>query len=371
MKKNILVASDSFKGSLKSKEICEIWKEKSECFKDRLSCVCYPFADGGEGSLDSFLCCGGRLEYMTIKDPVLNERNVSYVVDKNTMVIESAAVIGLPLLKQHLNPMKLNTVSLGNLIRAGIDKGYTNFLLFLGGSATTDGGIGLAEALGYRFLDRDHEILEAVPANLKKIEKIDMSQVDNRLAQCSFTIATDVFNPLTGKDGCARVFGPQKGASLEQTFQLDEGLTHLADLVEDMTHLSLKNVSGLGAAGGLGLFLYAFHHAEIKCGAAMLMERLNLEQEIQKADLIISGEGHFDEQSLNGKLISYLLEKAKKVGVPVWIITGASEFHKGESSVDRIILLSEENTSLEEKMSSAYRNYSQRVSEIIAEIIEM
>lgn len=361
--KKLLVVSDSFKGSLTSKEICMIWQEKLKKYSSQFSCHCIPFADGGEGSLESYLWYGGTLKKISIQDDLLGEMKIPYVVDNGTMLIESASVVGLPLYQDYLAPLTLNTFNLGKIIKFGIESGYRKFIIFLGGSATVDGGIGLAEALGYRFFDKDGNQVTPLPSNMEKIEIIDVSEADKRLSECSFTLGVDVTNPLIGKNGCAFVFGPQKKATYEQCIQLDKGLYHLSDVLERMTHQSLKKIKGLGAAGGLGLFLVALNHAKILNGTTLLMERLHLESEIKDSDLIITGEGRFDEQSLHGKLISNLISEAKKYKVPIWVITGSTTF-KNTHYVDRIILLNEQEIPLEKKMKSAKIDYSKKVDEI-------
>lgn len=366
--KNILVVSDSFKGSLRSKEICALWEEKVKSYSSSISCRCFPFADGGEGSLDSYLSIGGNLKEFAIENSYFKELHVPYIENGDTMIIECASVIGLPLFQNYLNPLKLNTFDLGKILKYGLDKGFRKYIIFLGGSATIDGGIGLAEALGFRFFGKDNKRLSPIPANMEKIERIDMTCIDQRLKECSFTLAVDVANPLVGEDGCAIVFGPQKKASPEDCIRLNKGLENLANVIEKMTQRSFKSVKGLGAAGGLGLFLYAFYNAEIQSGAGILMEWLNLENEIRQADLIITGEGRFDSQSLNGKLISYLINDAHKYRCPIWVITGINAL-KTNGYVDRIIILNQQDLPLEQKMLSAKADYSKRVDEILSEIV--
>ena len=367
--KKILVVSDSFKGSLTSKEICMIWQEKLKKYSSQFSCHCISFADGGEGSLESYLSYGGVLNEIIIKDNLLGDMKILYVVENDTMLIESASVVGLPLYQDYLAPLTLNTFNLGKIIQFGIENGFRKFVIFLGGSATVDGGIGLADALGYRFFDKEGKRLAPLPSNMEKIEIIDVSEADSRLSECTFTLGADVTNPLTGENGCAFVFGPQKKATYEQCIQLDKGLNHLSDVLEKMTHQSLKKIEGLGAAGGLGLFLAAFHHARILNGTTLLMERLHLESEIKQSDLIITGEGRFNEQSLHGKLISNLISEAKKYNVPIWVITGSTTL-KNTHYVDRIIVLNEQEIPLEKKMLSAKIDYSKKVDEIFQELVK-
>lgn len=369
-KKKLLVISDSFKGSLSSQEICDIWQQVNHEMKQPVECTCIPFADGGEGSLSCYAQAGKSFHTMQTVDANQRTLIAPYLVDHEVMLIETAAIIGLPLMQGCLQPMKLNTRGIGLMILNGIEQGFRKFLLFLGGSATIDGGIGMAEALGYHFYDKQQQRLQAIPENIAKIAAIDTQHIHPMLSECTFILAADVDNPLVGSTGCVQVFGKQKGASSYQMTELEYGLLHLTKMIEGITHLSIKKTPGLGAAGGMGLFLYGFHHAVIKNGTQLLMEHLRLDEELAKTDVIISGEGHLDEQSLHGKMISYVMKKAKSYQIPIILIVGRSDFINDQALVDRIVSISSGSLPLKEEINNARANYYRCCTELLYELTQ-
>ena len=327
--KKIVVASDSFKGSLTSREISTIVTEAvSEVFPD-CQTVCLEMADGGEGTIDA-LCraLGGSRIEVSVSDPlgkpVVSEYAIVNVPGEGpTAVIEMSKASGLPLVPEGLrNPMLTTTFGTGELILDALGRGCKHFLIGIGGSATNDGGTGMLAALGWRFRDSDGNELPPVGASLGKIESIDSSGKNPALDGCSFVTACDVDNPFCGPDGAAFVFAPQKGAGPEDVLVLDKGLESFSSVSRKSTGVDVKDIPGAGAAGGLGGALLAFLGARLTPGAEMVLEAIGFDSLAEGADLVITGEGRMDFQTLKGKAPLCVLRHATRLGIPTISLAG-------------------------------------------------
>ena len=327
--KKIVVASDSFKGSLTSREISTIVAEAvSEVFPD-CQTVCLEMADGGEGTIDA-LCraLGGSRIEATVSDPlgkpVVSEYAIVNVPGEGpTAVIEMSKASGLPLVPEGLrNPMLTTTFGTGELILDALGRGCKHFLIGIGGSATNDGGTGMLATLGWRFLDSAGNELPPVGASLGKIESIDSSGKNPALDGCSFVTACDVDNPFCGPDGAAFVFAPQKGAGPEEVILLDKGLESFSSVIRKSTGVDVKDIPGAGAAGGLGGALLAFLGARLTPGAEMVLEAIGFDSLAEGADLVITGEGRMDFQTLKGKAPLCVLRHATRLGIPTISLAG-------------------------------------------------
>ena len=325
MSKRILIAPDKFKGSLSGKEICEILKnEITKAIPDIQIETC-PLADGGDGSIEILS------NYLEIKekicdtfDPLSRPTKASYFYSEDAAYIELAAASGLVLLKnEERNPMHTSTYGTGVLIQDALTSGLKNIYLFLGGSSTHDGGIGIAHALGYRFLDASGDILEPVGKSLPAIANIDLVEARSRFD--SFTICCDVTNPPFGPRGAARVYGQQKGANPEEIDHLDHGIQKLCASIKAHTGKDVSKLPGGGAAGGTALCPTAFFEGQIISGMDFISKMTDLETKVSKADIIISGEGKLDAQSFDGKVISGVAKLCKKYDKDLWLTVGKNE----------------------------------------------
>lgn len=323
----ILIAADSFKDALSAERVCKAIALGLDQALPLSETVLFPMADGGEGTVDVLL---RRLDAdaveLEVQDPLGRPIKAAYLLsaDKKTAYVEMAQAAGLPLLKtEERNPLYTSTFGVGQLIRhAVLQKGARHILLGIGGSATNDMGIGLAAALGYRFLDGDGQPLQPIGKNLWAIHSIDDSSFLLDLKKIKCTVLSDVDNPLYGPNGAAFTFGPQKGASEEDVALLDLGVKHLSQKIERKKRIELSSIPGAGAAGGLGAGAVAFLGAELKSGVETILSITGFEEKIQNCDYIFTGEGKIDEQTLHGKLIRGITRAAKKYEVPVIALCG-------------------------------------------------
>lgn len=319
--KKIIIIPDSFKGSLSSLEVCNAIEEGIlKVFKDaRIKKI--PVADGGEGTVDSIIyAAGGEIKRIKARNPLGEIIEAKYgLIDENKAVIEMAEASGLTLIKEK-NPLKSSTYGTGELIKDAIENGIKEILIGIGGSATNDCGIGMANALGYKFLDKDGKELEAIAENMIKIVKIDDSNVYKKLFDVKINVACDVKNPLYGKDGATAIYGAQKGVTKESFDILDDGLKNVAKLVKEKFNKEIDYIEGSGAAGGLGGGLIAFCNAELKSGIDAVLDIIDFENEIKDVSLIITGEGAIDGQTKKGKVPVGIARRANNI--PVIAIVG-------------------------------------------------
>ncbi len=327
--KKIVIASDSFKGSISSMEIAGIVAEAASEVFPECETVRLEMADGGEGTTDA-LCraLGGEMVKCEVHGPfrekVISEYAIVDVPGEGlTAVIEMSQASGLPLIPTGLrNPMLTTTFGTGELILDALGRGCRHFLIGIGGSATNDGGTGMLAALGWRFLDSDGKELPPVGASLEKIASVDSSGKNPALNGCTFITACDVDNPFCGPDGAAFVFGPQKGAGPEEVQLLDKGLESFASVIQESTGTNVKEIPGAGAAGGLGGALMAFLGSRLTPGAEMVLDVIGFDSLAEGADLVITGEGKMDGQTLKGKAPLCVLKHASKLGIPTIAIAG-------------------------------------------------
>ncbi|MEP0843488.1 MAG: glycerate kinase [Phycisphaerae bacterium] len=331
----IIIAPDSFKESLGAREVAEAIARGVRRVRPDAVIEAIPLADGGEGTVDALVCAtGGELRRTEVTGP-LGERVVApwgLLGDEGrTAVIEMAAASGLALVPlEKRNPLHTTTFGTGELIRTAIEAGASRILVGIGGSATTDGGAGAAQAVGVRFFDRDGALLPAPLSGgqLEAIARIEMPgdaafpRPGSGGARPTILVACDVDNPLHGPRGAAAVFGPQKGATPEQVAVLDRNLAHLADLIGRDLGRDVRDVPGAGAAGGLGAGLIAFFNARLERGINLVMEAVHFAERIRGADLILTGEGRLDAQSMMGKVIAGVGRAGKDAGVPVVALVG-------------------------------------------------
>ncbi|WP_113671886.1 glycerate kinase [Vallitalea guaymasensis] len=323
--KKIVIASDSFKGTMDSINVCNIVEKGIKNIRPEIKTITIPIADGGEGTVDAFLnAIGGIKVTKKVTGPLFDKIEATYgILDDGSAVIEMAQASGLPLVEGRENPLKTTTYGTGELIQDALEKGCSKIIIGIGGSATNDGGVGMAAALGVRFLQEDNSEIELTGEGLGSLATIDTSNLNSKISDCQFIVACDVDNPLYGANGAAYVFAPQKGANAEMVKILDENLKHYAGIVNRDLGINLQKYKGSGAAGGLGAGLVAFVDAQLKSGINILLDAVNFDDLVADADLIITGEGKIDGQSLRGKVPVGIADRAVKYHKPVIAIVGA------------------------------------------------
>lgn len=329
MLRKVVIAIDSFKGCLPSQEA----GEAAACGVRRAWPGCQtlivPVADGGEGLLEALVSAsGGSLVSIHAHCPLMEVREACYGLsrDGQTAFVEMARISGLPLVPEaRRNPLLTTTYGTGELIRDALGRGCRRVLIGLGGSATNDAGMGMLQALGFRFLDNEGK--ETAPGGqaLKEVERIDDADVLPAVRETEFLAACDVRNPFYGPDGAAYVFAPQKGATPEQVEELDEGLRRFSEVIRRHTGKDISTLPGAGAAGGMGGGLAAFLHAELKPGIELMLDTAGFPALLRDADLVITGEGRADRQTLMGKVPAGILAEARKQGIPVALLAGQVE----------------------------------------------
>lgn len=323
--KKIVIASDSFKGSLSSAEVAQAAAEGIRAACGTCGIISIAVADGGEGTSAALSAAlGGEMVEATVHDPLMREIKASYGIVEDMAVIEMAAASGLPLLSpSERNPMVTTSYGTGELIMDALERGCRRFLVGIGGSATNDGGTGMLEALGVRFSDAKGRTLHGCGGSLADIAAIDCTAMDQRLNNASFTVACDVDTPFCGPEGAAETFAPQKGASAEQVRELDCGMQALQGVICKCTGIDISGVKGAGAAGGMGGAFKAFLRAELKNGIEMVLDAVSFDDIIKGADLVITGEGCLDSQTPKGKVPYGVLLRARKQGIPVAALGGS------------------------------------------------
>ena len=321
----ILIAPDKFKGSLTAREVCDATASALIECDPSLIIQSIPLADGGEGTFALLTeYSGGKTITTSVSDPLFRKIETHYGISSNgkTAFIEMAQASGLQLLtKEERNPILTTSFGTGELIGDALDRGATTIILGIGGSATNDAGMGAAEALGFQFYDKQKNRLKPVGENLQYIDSIDHSKKHPRSADATCIILCDVNNPLHGPDGAAYIFAPQKGADPEAVQILDKGLQN----IEDKLHTSLgmrSDFPGAGAAGGIAVLIRALMATEIKPGFKFIADYISLEAHVINADVVITGEGNIDKQTLSGKVVSGVATLARKYGKPVFAVTG-------------------------------------------------
>lgn len=371
----IVIAPDSFKGSCTAREAAEyIRRGVAEVFPDA-EFTLLPIADGGEGTVDSLVAAtGGRLVEVDSFDPLGRPIRAPYgILPDGTAVVETAAASGLTLVAAHeRDALRASTYGTGLLIRRALERGARRVIIGLGGSATTDGGMGLARALGLRFLDADGSPLDDGGAELARLARIDVSALMPEAASCRFVLACDVKNVLCGAEGAAYVFSPQKGASPAQVQQLDAALGNYARVLKKQLGSDAALRPGSGAAGGLGCVFMAFFNAEVKPGIELVLDTIGFDKHVREADLVITGEGRLDAQSAYGKVPCGVAERSKSMkNVPVVAIGGAigdgadALYSRGvdalASAVSRVCTLDEAMSATEQNLTQTSRRTAQLI----------
>lgn len=322
----IIIAPDSFKESVSASRCAQAIKAGFVSIFPQAECVCLPIADGGEGTVEAMVeATDGKMVMLPVMGAMGDFVGAFYGLsgDGQTAFIEMAAASGLMLVPAgERNPLRATSYGTGELIRHALDAGVRHIILGIGGSATVDGGMGMAQALGARFLDERGESVGLGGGALQRLVKIDLSDLDPRLHDCRIEVACDVDNPLLGERGAAAVFGPQKGACIEMVAVLERGLQNYARVMLAATGQDVAAMVGGGAAGGMGAAARVFLNATLKSGIDIVLEAVNLEEALRDADLVITGEGRMDSQTVGGKAPVGVARIAKKYDIPVIGIAG-------------------------------------------------
>ena len=322
----LLFASDSFKGSLTSEKTVELLSRAAGEVFGECECSGVPVADGGEGTVEAVIAAEHG-EYINVKvhGPLMEETESFYgTFDGNKAVIEMAAASGLPMVPEELrNPLNTTTFGTGELILDALKRGYRDISIAIGGSATNDGGMGCARALGVKFLDQDGNELEGFGRDLARVAAIDISGLDERVKDSKITVMCDVTNPLCGKDGATWTFGKQKGATPEIQEELEKGMCSYRDVIRETFGIDCDGIPGTGAAGGLGAALMVFLGGEMKSGIETVLDLIRFDERLEGVDLVVTGEGRTDWQSCFGKVMQGVGMRAKAKGIPVLGLSGS------------------------------------------------
>lgn len=365
-----IFASDSFKGSLTSEETIEMLTKSAKEIYGNVECIGIPIADGGEGTVDALLkTVNGDRIYVDAHGP-LGDNISSYYgqLDNKRAIIEMAAASGLTLIPPgKRNPLLTSTFGTGELIKDALNKGFEELYIAIGGSATNDGGMGCARALGVRLLDKEGKELEGTGLDLERVENIDVSALDPRIFKTKITVLCDVNNPLCGQDGATYTYSAQKGADVEMQDRLEKGMRNYRDVIRKQFGIDPDDIKGGGAAGGLGMMLNIFLNGNMQSGIDTMLDIINFDQMISGADLIVTGEGCTDWQSCYGKVVSGIGKHAEKAGVPAVALSGSvgvgyeNIFNHGISS---IITTVNSPMSLDEAMRNAKELYYQAATDM-------
>lgn len=339
MKKCIIVP-DSFKGTMSSLEVCEIIGAKVEKYFPDCEVIKIPIADGGEGTVDSFLySLKAEKVLVEVTGPYGEPITGYYAKHGDNGIIEMAQSAGLPLVENRLNPAITTTYGTGLMIKHAIKNGCKNIIIGLGGSCTNDAGVGAANALGVEFFDNEGNSFLPTGNTLGKVVRIDTSKAKELLNGCNITAMCDIDNPMYGENGAAYIFGPQKGADKAMVLELDDNLKKLSKTIKENLGMDVSNIPGAGAAGAMGAGIVAFFGGTLQSGIHTILDIIHFEDLICDADLIFTGEGKIDYQSLRGKVVIGVSERASKLNVPVVAIVGAigegaqGAYEKGVTSI--------------------------------------
>lgn len=372
----IAIAPDKYKGSLSGREFCDIVAKELKTAFPEARIIRVPLADGGDGTLDVLKDqFEAKVVTRTVNDPLFRPVQAGYLFSKSKKLafIEMAEASGhWRLQPKELDCMQTSTLGTGELIANALSRGAREVYLGIGGSATNDGGMGVAQALGYNFLDKKRKQLSPIGANLGRVTEIVLP-TNNLLNDAVFKVACDVDNPFYGENGAAHVYASQKGASKEEIEILDEGLKHFAAIVKEQMGIDLQKIPGTGAAGGLGGGAVAFLNAELLSGIDLVKKMVDFDNKIEGADWIITGEGKLDNQTLSGKTIGGVLKSAKKLGIKVAAFCGKVALSKKEVEnlgVDYVVSVSEGMPTLKEAMAKTEENLKRAVKQFAGQIRE-
>ena len=319
-----VIIPDSFKGSLSSIEVCNIIKEKVKKFFPKCNAIMIPIADGGEGTVDTFTySLKAEKINLKVKNAFGEVIDVYYGRIKNKAIIEVAQVVGLVSAEGREDPSTTSTYGVGEIISHAIEHGCNEIFIGLGGSCTNDCGVGAASALGTVFKNKNGKEFIPVGKNLNEIEYIDISKTLEKLKNCKVTAMCDIDNPMYGENGAAFVFAPQKGADENMVKMLDNNLRSLSEKIKKNLNKDVSNIKGSGAAGAFGAGVCALFNGELKSGIEIILDLIDFDNLISDADIIFTGEGQIDSQSLNGKVVIGISKRAKKQNIPVIVLAGS------------------------------------------------
>ncbi|PSV19484.1 glycerate kinase [Photobacterium leiognathi subsp. mandapamensis] len=359
----IIIAPDSYKESLTAMDVATAIENGFRQVIPNAEYIKLPMADGGEGTVQSLVdASNGTIIEHSVTGPLGEQVNGFFGLmgDGKTAIIEMAAASGLHLVSpERRNPMLTTSFGTGELILAALDQGVKHIIIGIGGSATNDGGIGMAQALGIRFLDENNKQISYGGGALDRLQRIDMSNIDPRLRSVKLDVACDVDNPLCGEKGASQVFGPQKGATPEMVTQLDNNLAHYAEIIKRNLGKDVKDIAGAGAAGGMGAALLGLFNAQLRPGIEIVMDAVNLADVLKDADLVITGEGRIDSQTIHGKTPIGVARTAKRFNKPVIGIAGSLSYDCNvvhEHGIDAVFSVVPRSVSLAEALSEAAIN---------------
>ena len=374
MTKKIVIAPDSFKGSMTAKEASDAIESGAKIVFPDAEFIKVPMADGGEGTVQSIVDSeNGKICERFVLGPTCREVKARYgIIGDNTAIIEMAEASGLILLKDcERDPLMTTTYGTGQLILDALDKNCRKFIIGIGGSSTNDGGAGLAQALGAKLVNSKGLDIPFGGGGLGLLESIDVSKMDPRLKECTFIVACDVDNPLCGPNGASAIFGPQKGATPEMIEILDKNLNEYAEIIKRDIGKDVAEIPGSGAAGGLGGGLIAFCNAETKNGIDIVIDATRLREKILSADLVITGEGKCDYQTLSGKTVMGVSKTAKEFDIPIVVLAGAvGDGIEGlyDHGIIEIAAISDASMTLEYAMTNAVSLLEKKSEEILSSI---
>ncbi|HWK22680.1 MAG TPA: glycerate kinase [Ureibacillus sp.] len=372
----VVISPDSFKGTLTALEAAKAIEQGIKQVNPEIKTILLPVADGGEGTMDALvLATNGHILHTKVLDPLGREIEapIGILGNQTTCVIEMAAASGITLLHNNeRNPRIASTFGTGQLIKFALDQGFRDFIICIGGSATNDGGVGMLRALGLRLLDGLGLDVQKSIDGLFDVRQLDFSNWDTRLAESKISIACDVDNPFVGEKGASAVFGPQKGVKEDEVVYFDQALTYFADVVEKEKGIRLHDYKGAGAAGGMGGALIAFLQGEFHQGIQLVLDVMNYREKIQGANMVVTGEGKSDSQTLHGKAPFGVLECAKQYKIPTVLLSGCIEEsdHQplGEhfQSIHSVV---GESISNEKAMEEATSSLTQRATEVFSRLL--
>lgn len=373
----IIIAMDSFKGSLSSLEAGRAIKEAISSLNPLIDIQVYSLADGGEGSVEALVSgCNGHYETIQVHGPLNDPVMATYgILEDHTAVIEMAQASGLTLVPtDKRNPLYTSTIGVGELILDAYNKGCRKYLIGIGGSATNDGGAGMLSALGYQLLDKNNQLIEPCAQSLEYLSALSDKNVSKELLNCEFLIACDVKNPLCGPNGASAIYGPQKGSTEDMIEILDSNLRHYSNIIKKQYPDADPDYPGSGAAGGLGFAFKSILKAQLRPGIELIMNHIQLEKAMSDANLVITGEGKLDGQSIMGKTPIGVAKLAKKQNIPVILYAGCL----GENAdtclkhgIDAYYSIIKENMTIEEAMKKeiAIKNLKDKVLETITQYL--
>ena len=367
----VVVAIDSFKGSVTSKEAGEAAKVGILMAFESAKVKVISIADGGEGTVDTLASNGGIVENVSVHGPLGDIIDTYYVISKkNTAIIEMAFAAGITLLRdREKNPYLTSTYGVGEMIEHAIKKGCRNFIIGIGGSATNDGGVGMLQALGFQFLDEFKKEIKRGGKELSRIKEINTKGAIKELSECNFSIACDVENPLCGKFGASAIYGPQKGATKEMVKVLDDALMTFAKETERVKGHDFSNLAGSGAAGGMGFAFVAYLNGALRPGVELILDEVKIDDMLVDVDFVVTGEGKIDRQTVMGKAPIGVSKRGKKAGAKVIAIAGCvtdDAYVCNEKGIDAFFSVADKAMTLEEAMEkeTTIKNITKTVSQI-------